>query len=42
MLAEVSNSYPEIGLFKVDTDDTREEEVIEGCNMGSGSITLVD
>ena len=42
MLAEVSNRYPEIGLFKVDADDRREGEVIEGCNMGSGTITLVD
>ena len=42
MLAEVSNRYPEIGLFKVDADDSREGRVIEGCGMGSGSITLVD
>ena len=42
MLAEVSNRYPEIGLFKVTADDTRTGQVIEACNMGSGSITLVD
>ena len=42
MLAEVSNRHPEIGLFKVTVDDVRTDKVIENCNMGSGSITLVD
>ena len=42
MLGEISNRYPEIGLFKVNAEDTRAGEIVEGCYMGSGSITLVD
>ncbi len=42
MLAEVSNRYPEMGLFKRDVNDSRNGVLVLGCYMGTGSITLVE